>query len=168
MVERFKTLVDIDIRGEAEYNAALKRLNSELTKQVNRAAKEEAERQFLPRIRADAPKKSGRLRDSIKVIGTASKVVVKAGSGSGKKGENKNRYVPGTKTTAVWYADAVHWGRPRSGRGRGHHAIERNPWIHRYIKPRKEAFQRDLQRIVDRFERKATRQLNREQLTFRS
>ena len=150
----------VKITGQQHYFNELNRASRELRKAVNTGAKSAVEDFILPRVLAAAPHRTGRMKETIKVIGTARKVGVKAGSGSGKKGEDQGRYRPGGKSRAVRYAKAIHNGRRQTGSGRGHHAITPNPFIDRVIRENLPQVRQRIKVHIERAEREATRRLN--------
>lgn len=156
-----KPLISTEILGKTKYYADWRALSEEIEKDAFKATKTEADQNFMPRVRADAPFKSGALRSSIMSVKADGAVYVKIGSGTGRSGENVGRYRGSSPTSAVWYANANHWGRRRLGRGRGMHAIKADPYAVKHIKSRIRAFDSDMKRMTQRNEQKATRRLNR-------
>lgn len=132
--------VSIEITGIPKFNKALKQVSIDLEKDVHRAEIKEARANVRPRVRSQAPSRTGKLRSKIKIV-------------------DRDDFVAVFVDTV--YADAVHWGRRRFGSRRGMHGIRPNPWVDRIAKSRESGFKSDAKKVMNTFEKKATRKLNR-------
>ena len=97
-------------------------------------------RQYVkPNIRATAPRKTGKLKTSVRVLDTEkfTGVIVDAPQ-----------------------ANSVHYGRRKFGFGRGMHAIRSNPWVERMQSSFKNELKSSLNKMLDSWEKKSSRRLN--------
>lgn len=109
----------------------------EETKQVE---VKEARQKVKPKIKSSAPKKTGKLRSSVRVI--------------------DNKDFTGVIVDTP-YATSVHYGRRKFGLGRGKHAIKSNPWIDRLESSLERGLKKSLQKMLNSWERKSSGRLNR-------
>ena len=112
----------------------------DLEEETKKVEKRQARQKVKTQIKSFAPRKTGKLRNSVRV--TAS-----------------------DKFTGVVvdspYANAVHYGRRKFGFGRGMHAIRSNPWVDRLQKSLENSLQAALKKMLSSWEKKSSRRLNR-------
>lgn len=132
--------VSLEFTGLPEFKMAMNQVEELLEKDIKKTEAKEARQNLKPKIRSAAPRVSGKLWSSVRTIITDDFVGV---------------------IVDVPYAVAVHYGRRKSGFGRGMHAIKRNPWVDKITKARRIPFKESMRTTLDRFEKKATRKVNR-------
>lgn len=132
--------VSLEFTGLSEFKRDLDKSIDDLEKETKKVETKEARQKVRPKIRSGAPSKTGKLRNSVRVIDTEkfTGVIVDAPQ-----------------------ATSVHYGRRKFGFGRGMHAIRSNPWITRMERSLESGLEASIKKMLSSWERKSSSRLNR-------